>query len=174
MWRPRARHANDPLIRPFNSTLRFPPTILNRLHTMPSQFKAGGKFTVTSGLVKVALDLYVVNGLFNLYGITLPLRMKVILLPQSHDLIVFSPFSPTSVKLSSLGGVKAVISPTFMHDTCAQAFANAHPDAVLYCSPSLPKKHLDRDWGTVLYDSVPEDIISKHVLVRMLSVFHSL
>lgn len=138
-----------------------------------SPTETSGKFTATSGLEEIAPDLYVVNGFFNSFGISLPLRMTVIRLPGSSDLVVFSPLSPTLVDLSALGVVKAVIAPNLMHDTYAQAYVNAHPHAELYSSPSLPEKYPDRRWGTVLCESTPPDTISPHVLVRVLSDFHS-
>lgn len=132
--------------------------------------KTDGKLTVSSGLEQVAEDLFVVNGRFS-SGVTLPTRMIVIRLPEGQGLVVYSPFSPKTVDLSALGTVRAIIAPNMMHDTFAQAFHKAHPEATLYSSPSLPANHPDRDWGTVLSEAGDSDIISKYVLVRVLSGF---
>lgn len=131
--------------------------------------KTDGKLTVTSGIEEVAPNLFVIDGLFNMFGIVLPHRMTIIRISGTQDLIVYSPFSPTMVDVTSLGTVKAVIAPNMMHDTYAQAFVEAYPGSVLYSSPSLPDKYPDRDWGTVLDESSREDVISDQVRVRVLT-----
>lgn len=131
--------------------------------------KSDGKITVTTGIEEVAPDLFVINGLFSVFGLSLPHRMTVIRVPETQDLIVYSPFCPTMVDVTSLGTVKAVIAPNAMHDTHAQSFVEAHLGSTLYSSPSLPKKYPNRDWGTILNGSTREDLLSDQVRVRVLT-----
>lgn len=136
--------------------------------------KKNERLTVTSDIQEIATDLFAVEGSFHAFGVVFPLRMFVIRLPESQDLIVYSPFCPTVIDLSSLGTVKAVIAPNLAHDTYAQAFVDANPQATLYSSPSLPLNYPHRKWGTVLDDSTPENVISNHVLLRVLTKFKAI
>lgn len=92
--------------------------------------------------------------------------MTVIRLPNTSDLVVYSPFDPDLVDLSPLGTVRAIIAPNSIHDSYPQRFLECHPGAVLYSSPELQKRCPERNWGTILHESVRPDIISPHVLVK--------
>lgn len=135
--------------------------------------KTDGTLTVLGVPEKLAEDLYGVSGSFKAFipGISFPVRMTVIRLPGTRDLVVYSPFDPALVDISSLGTVKAVIAPNAMHSCYAQKFVAANPGSTLYSSPALAKRFPDRDWGTLVDDSCAPDVISPHVLIRVLSAF---
>lgn len=135
--------------------------------------KTDGTLTVLGGPEELAEDLYAVNGSFKapIPGISFPVRMTVIRLPGTRDLVVYSPFDPELVDISSLGTVKAVIAPNAMHSCYGQKFVAANPGSTLYSSPALAKRFPSREWGTLLDDSCAPDIISPNVLVRVLSAF---
>lgn len=133
-----------------------------------------GKLTVLSGPEEIAPDLFVVDGIFCSFGINLPHRMVIIRLSPSNRLVIYSPFSPTLVDLSSFGSVAAVIAPNAFHDSFARPFVDAHPGAVLYSSCGLPKKHPDTDWGVVLDEGSAEDIIDENLRVRVLTKFKAM
>lgn len=139
----------------------------------PPPERTDGMLTVLEGPVQLATDLYEITGTFRSFipGVVFPVRMTVARIPNSHELVVYSPFDPALVDISSLGTVTAVIAPSGMHSTYAQKFVDAHPGSTLYSSPALLERFPDRDWGIVVDDACAPDVISPHVLVRVLSAF---
>lgn len=132
----------------------------------------GGKLTAVGEPEQLAEDLYTVEASLTIMrGVVFPLRMTVIRLPQSTDLVVYSPLDPSVVDLSALGTVKAVIAPNAMHSLYAQSFASAHAHATLYSSPGLPARFPDRDWGTVLSAGGAADAVSPHTPLKVVSGF---
>lgn len=136
--------------------------------------RTNGTLTVLGGPEQLAEDLYAVNALFKcLPGFTMPLRMTVIRLPETRDLVVYSPLDPDLVDVSSLGTVKVVVAPNSIHSSYAQRFVAANPGSTLYSSPALARRFPDQEWGNVLDESSAADVISPHVLMQVFSAFKS-
>lgn len=129
---------------------------------------------VRSGIEQIAQDLFAISGTDKATGLDFSHRMIVIRLPATRNLIVYSPFSPSMVDLSSLGTVTAVVAPNAFHDTYVHAFLEAHPTAKLYSSPALKIKYPEKDWGTVLHASRDERTICTDVLFKTISGFKAL
>lgn len=128
------------------------------------------RLKIAGGPKLLAEDLYAVEASFAMLpGIVVPLRMTIIRLPESRDLVVYSPLDPGLVDISELGEVKAVVAPNSIHWLFAHKFVEAHVGAQLYSSPALPQRFPDKEWGTVIEASCDADIISPHTPVKLIS-----
>lgn len=123
-----------------------------------------GPLSVNPAIEPICDSIYAINGLFTMMpGLIVPARMVVISLPSkpkgaANKLIVYSPFPPDLVDISSLGQVHCVIAPSAMHSCYAQQFHDAHPASTLYSTPILKSRFPERDWGTLLTSETPPDI----------------
>lgn len=134
---------------------------------MSCNTKTDGTLTVTDGIVKLSEDVFCVNGTFrSLPGLTFPLRCTIIRLP-GDKLIVYSPFNPELIDISSLGTIETIIVPNMVHCSYGHALKEQNPDATIYIAPSAKSRFEDRDWGTVIEDDKPKTLAPGVKLVCM-------
>lgn len=132
-----------------------------------SQLKFGPLSISSKEPIELFPDIFVVEGTFrSFFGVTFPLRTTILRSPNSDSLVVYSPFPPSAVNLSSLGSVIAIIAPNPFHDTFAHEFAAAHPNATLYASPAM---RTGKSWGEQVTEL--EKVICEGIRMRCLTAF---
>lgn len=137
---------------------------------MAAKDKSSESLRILSDVQCLAPDLFAVDGLLRMFpGAVIPVRMTIIRLSNSNsDLVVYSPFPPHLVDLSTYGRVAAVVAPSCGHFLWARAFADAHPGSTLYASAGLAAKRPSEDWGTLIDENSSEEIVSNDVAVKYL------
>jgi hypothetical protein len=85
-------------------------------------------------------------------GLTLPIRMSVIRLPDA-SLLLHSP-TPISDELGAalthLGPVRHIVAPSLLHHLYAHDASKRFPNATLWAAPGLAAKRADVPWSQTL------------------------
>lgn len=129
------------------------------------------QLTVLSGPTTLAPDVIAYTGILRspVPGVRIPVRMTLLRDPATSSLVVYSPFDPSLVDVTTHGTVRSIVVPNGMHSLYAHAFHEAHPEATLYSSPGVGQRFPDKKWGTVLDESSVETALGSHVRVRVLT-----
>lgn len=99
-------------------------------------------------------DIWIVDGpVIKFYGMPFPTRMTVIRL-KNGNLMLHSPCAITdelAQMVSSLGIVKHLISPNWIHYAYIHEWARAFPDAISWASPNV-RKRAEKYASDVIFD----------------------
>jgi hypothetical protein len=118
-------------------------------------------------------------------GLTLPVRMSVIRLPD-NDLLLYSPTRLTEglrAELRGLGRVRHLLAPNTVHWTFLPEWQHAYPDAITWAAPGLRERAQVRRSGARLDHDLGDDLPPpwpgiEHVVIpgglgfREIALFH--
>lgn len=110
-------------------------------------------------LIKLDKNVYVVNGVTQIIGSAMNIRMTIIRLPNGK-LIVFDPI-PLGITLTneinSLGQIAFIIAPNNFHYLYISEWSRNYPEAKVLVAPGLPKRIKSMQQYTVISkDSMSE------------------